>query len=67
MIQAILGAGELSVQEVVLSERLKYLLIVLGPEVSREQLESIQPDTAKALSVATKDDILLAIVTIKGG
>ena len=66
-VQAILGSGELSVQELVFSERLHFLVIVLGPGVSRAQLESIQPDTTKALSLASKDEVVLAIVTTNGG
>ena len=66
-VQAILGSGGLSVQELVFSERLKFLVVVLGSRVSRAQLESIQPDTTKALSLASKDEVVLAIVTTNGG
>ena len=64
--QALLGSHRSLLEEVCLSGRLKYLVLVLKQGTTREQLEDIRPDYAAALAATTADDLVLTIVTARG-
>ena len=56
------------VEDVLLSPHLRYLLVVLRKGTTRQQLESLQPDTIKLKATANDEDggLVGATVTCRG-
>lgn len=58
--------GNLPIKDIVYCESVRIALVVLGSEVTRQQLESLQPDLQSMLSTLSKTHLNGISVTCQG-